>query len=329
MKISLEPDTAANEMTTSIRFTFALALAAAPGCIKTFDLDGADSGSTSTGGASSDPTTTAGSSMSSTTQVPDDDTTTLGGGTDPDEESSTTLFDPTGDDTSTGEAMASICDPQPEAFVGEIHLAWPKNTEAEVSVDATCTVTEVEQVDPAFAIVRLSCAEEGGPTQHEVEIRAQPFVMPPLVVDQTVRLLAELAVFVDFAGWEHVAIRDEADALVLGTFDFRQQPDGVDTHPWFAPFELSLDVDVCEPEEFEKVEPGSFLIDPCGEHIERAAVALDSPWGQALVYDRSTATLGAYEVRVPTAQTTIPHGDDEVCTDQPYPEGDLVFIRTR
>ncbi len=329
MKKKRQPDTAASEMTVSPRFTLAVALVATSACIKTFDLDGAESGSTSTGDPADPTTTSVGSSMSSTTATPEDTSTSAA----PDDttgiEPSTSTGEPPDDESSTGEP-ASVCDPQPQIFDSAIRLPWPDAENEEILVDASCTVTAIEQPEPTQGLLRLLCAEQGGNVQRDIEIYGDPYVAPPLAVDQTVRLLAAHTIFIDSPGWLYVAVRNEADELVLGTYDFRNQPDDVDVTPWFSPFTITLDTDVCPEEEKDVVEPGTFIVDLCPTHVERAAAALTSPWGDALVLDQTMGTLGPYAVRVPYAWTVIPNADnDESCNDQPFVAGSAVMIRSR
>lgn len=327
MKKLGDPDTARIEMITSLRFTAVLALLATPACIKTFDLDGDDTGSTSSSGE--DPTATAGSSLSTTTQAVDESSTSTTGDADVDGSGTSTTLVDTGDESTTGDVVPSVCDPQPEVMQAWVRIASPKLEAFDVLVDAPCEVAEYEQVDPNFGVVRLVCAEPGGPTEHNVEIHADPFFVPALETGDTVHMRAASQVNVDTPGWNHIVIRDEADSIVLATYDFRQQPPDVDPLPWFLPFGMALDVDVCDPEPYADVEPTNFITDPCPEQIERAAVALTSPWGDALVYDRTTAQLGAYEVRVPWAHTAIPQGDPATCSQLPFREGHVVLVRTK
>lgn len=327
MKNLLGLDTAVDEMTATLRIKAALVLLAMPGCIKTIDLDAAETGSTSSGDAG-ESTTTTGASMSTTTQTPDVTTSE-----DPGTEGTGTTFadvttDDTGDDTTTGDDVPSVCDPQPQNVPSRLAVAWPEGTEADVVIDASCEVTAYEQVAADEGVLRLLCAEPDGPTARDIEIHAVPFVAPPLDVGDTVHAYVDFKIFTDIPGWTHIAIRDEADELVLGMRDFHEQSE-LDITAWFAPIAISLDADVCDPEPFELEEPGNFIIEPCPNQVERAAIALSAPFGDALVYDHTIGALGPYDVHVPAAAMLIPQGQEVSCETRPYPSGRVVILRAR
>lgn len=230
-----------------------------------------------------------------------------------------------GDDTTTG--MRPFC---PEPVPGGLGTLFdPGDQTEEVSVDAACVIEDVTIVDEIARSYRLSCEEAIGTTLHTLQIDADPAVDLPLSIGDTVSLQVERTTPIDGA-YEHFAIHDADGELVIGLYGSLLEPEGVDVHPWIAPFELEFHNDLCELDPFEPPDPDSagFIEVPCPVQTQRAAFMVVSPWAMGFVYDGTTAPFGDYHVHTQIAVTEFPQGGESQCADAPYPVGRVIIYRT-
>lgn len=231
-----------------------------------------------------------------------------------------------GEDTTTG--PASICDPQPEPIAAHARLDSDDIVTETIVIDATCTLDAIEDVDEDSHRYTFSCAEAEGSIQHVLELSTSPPRGLTFIRGAQVQLLAHRTAYIDIEARLFVALRDVEGQLAFAYHGSIDVPPEVDPPSWYAPFELDLDTDQCDPEPYEPPDPdsGSFIADPCPVQAERAAFMVRSPWAIGLVYESTSSPFGDYEVIVPLARTTVPVGDEPGCPTLPRDRGSVMIL---
>lgn len=237
--------------------------------------------------------------------------------------SGTTACDDDEGDESTG-GPQSVCDPQPEDIVVDIDFDPDyRGDDAEIAIDAACIVTALVPEEPTRLRIELSCEDRGAQV---VAVVSDPPLVLPLAVDDPVRLQAAELHPIDTGDYECLALRDGDDALVVGQYQTYCPVELADPATWLAPLAVELRTDVCEPEPYTPPPDCPFIQDPCPGQDERAAFEVLIGDDGGLVHDRTAATIGPYDVRVPHATRHYPD-DDASCGAGPYDSGTIVVQR--
>lgn len=235
--------------------------------------------------ASTDPSSADGGSTFGDSTTSGDLTTSGGDATD-------TGFD------ETGEASASVCDPQPEGTVAYFALLEDGSEPQDLELDELCEITGIDTIEDGLR-VGLQC--ETRTFAFEV-LSFDVAVSLPLSMGQIVRARAFHFITIDSGRETYMALSEPEGGLLLGT----QARAAIDEHAadfagWFAPFGVQVVDDACEVEPYEPPPDfdGSFIAMPCGSQLQRQAVDLAlAGAGTTRVFDDSRTTVGPYDVWV-------------------------------
>lgn len=237
--------------------------------------------------------------MSSSSDSPDGTSTRAAG---------TSTGDPgtgSGTDSTTGEPVASVCDPQPEGISmwGRLAPARPPVSGTN-EVDADCEVLAIDASD-GYLQIDLDC----GADPISFELQGAPPLTLPLMVGEIVHTRIHEHVPIDYPYYLFLALSGADGQLRLGFWgnaSVAQQPPGFDQ--WLTPLQLELVGGVCDPEPYVPPSEGrSFIVEPCSYQEERMAfdVSYEGDRPQR-IFDEGSGIVQGYEVWVARALTLYP-----------------------
>ncbi|MEX1362675.1 MAG: hypothetical protein AB1Z98_06080 [Nannocystaceae bacterium] len=241
--------------------------------------------------------------MSSSSDSPDGTSTRAAG---------TSTGDP---DPSTGsdsaDPAASVCDPQPQEViaVGMLADGDPLGPERPV-FDATCEVLVADATNGAFEI-ELDCQSE---LVSFALSTSDPGLTLPLLVGEIVRVRLLEVVTIDSGYYLQLAISGPDGLLRLGYVTYPLGPDTlIAFEQWFAPLQLQVVEDVCDPEPYEPPTMGRVFIQiPCSYQHERLALDVSFEGGAPQrVFDSTRETVEGFDVWASTVLKLYPQ--DEQC----------------